>query len=320
MKSLFEKTKILSKIKRLVSNSPIVDITYSYNNHIRHVYSQLGWFSLTGSIKDRVAYQIFYDGIKNNQINSNTKVVEVSSGNMGISVCAIANMLKLDTTIIMPKSMSEERKKLIQLFGAKLVLVDNFIEAFKLCEEYEKNAYFCPHQFENESNITAHYNITGRELFSKIKNKNISSFVSGIGTAGTLMGAGKFLKEKMDLKMFAIEPKNAPILTKSSPLKKHSIQGLSDEIVPKIYDENLVDSIIQIEDNDAIAMSQKLCNELSLGVGVSGGANFLGCVLSETDAVTTFADSNKKYLSTNLTQNVQSKLVDKIKLISIEIL
>ena len=120
--------------------------------------------------------------------------------------------------------------------------------------------------------------------------------------------------------MQQFEPKNAPILTKSAPLKNHSIQGLSDEIVPKIYDESLVDDIIQIEDDDAIAMSQKLCKELSLGVGVSSGANFLGCVLSGTNAVTTFADSNKKYLSTNLSQNVESELVDKIKLISIEVL
>ena len=320
MKSSIEKTKVLTKIKKLVSNSPIVDITYSYDNHIRHVYTQLGWFSLTGSIKDRVAYQIFYDAIKKKQINSNTKVVEVSSGNMGISVCAIANLLKLDTTIIMPKLMSEERKKLIQLFGAKLVLVDSFIDAFKLCEEYEQKGYFCPHQFENKSNVLAHYNITGKKLFSKIKNKQVSTFVSGVGTGGTLVGAGKFLKEKMNLKVLAIEPKKAPILTKSAPLKKHSIQGLSDEIVPKIYDKNLVDEIIQIDDDDAIAMSLKLCKELSLGVGISSGANFLGCVLSNTNAVTTFADSNKKYLSTNLSQNVESKLVDKIKLISVKVI
>ena len=310
----------LSKINRLVSNCPIIDIKYKFENNIKHAYVLCGWYSLTGSIKDRVAYQIFFDAIKKKQINSNSKVVEVSSGNMGISVCAIANLLKLQTTIIMPKNMSEERKKLIELYGAKLVIVDDFKSAFKLCEEYEQLGYFCPHQFENFSNVTAHYKTTGKELYKKIKDKSVTTFVSGVGTAGTLVGAGKYLKEKLSMTICAIEPKNAPILTQSAPLKKHSIQGLSDEIVPKIYDKNLVDEIIQIDDNDAVAMSQKLCKELSLGVGVSSGANFLGCVLSETNAVTTFADSNKKYLSTNLTQNVQSDLVDKIKLISIQIL
>lgn len=310
----------LGKIKRLVASNPVVDIKYEFKNQMFHAYALCGWFSLTGSIKDRVAYQIFFDAIKNKKINSNTKVVEVSSGNMGIAVCAIANLLKLETTIIMPKSMSKERKKLIELYGAKLVLVDDFHSAFKLCDEYEKRGYFCPHQFDNSSNSISHYKITAKALYSKIKNKDVSTFVSGVGTSGTLMGTGKYLKEKMNLKVHAIEPKNAPILSKSAPLKKHKLQGLSDEIVPKLYNSNLVDNIVQIEDNDAIAMSQKLCKELSLGVGVSSGANFLGCVLSEANAVTTFADSNKKYLSTSLTQKVESKLVDKIKLISVNIL
>lgn len=310
----------LNKLNPLFSSCPIVDIKYSFDGKILHAYFECCWFSLTGSIKDRVAYQIFYDALKNKHINKNTKVVEVSSGNMGISVCAIANLLGLKTTIIMPKNMSEERKKLIKLFGAELVLVDDFESAFKLCEEYEKNGYFCTHQFENIANCKAHSNITGKHIFNKIKNKQISYFVSGVGTSGTLSGAGKYLKEKLNLKLIAIEPKNAPILTQSSPLKKHQIQGLSDEIVPKIYNKNLVDKIIQIEDADAIAMSQKLCRDLSLGVGISGGANFLGCVLSGENACSVFADSNKKYLSTNLTQNVQSDLVDKIKLISLKVL
>jgi len=217
MKIQNKKLKILNKAQKLFTNSPVVDIMYEFDGHVKHVYTQLEWYSLSGSIKDRVAYQIFCNAIKKNQINSNTKVVEVSSGNMGISVCAIANLLHLDTTIIMPKFMSEERKKLIKLFGAKLALVDSFIDAFKLCEEYEKNGYFCPHQFENQSNVLAHYSMTGKELYSKIKNKKVQSFVSGIGTSGTLMGAGKYLKDKMNLKVIALEPKNAPILTKSAP-------------------------------------------------------------------------------------------------------
>lgn len=310
----------LNKIEKLVTNSNIIDITYKYDEQISHVYAECGWFSLTGSIKDRVAFQIFNDAIKNKQINSNTKVVEVSSGNMGISVCAIANLLGLETTIIMPKSMSEERKKLIKLYGANLVLTNNFKEAFKLCEKYKKEGYFCPHQFENISNILSHNKITGENLYKKIKKKNIKFFVAGIGTSGTLMGAGEYLKQKLNIKTVAIEPKNAPILTNSSPLKKHTIQGLSDEIVPKLYDSKKVDSIIQITDEDAIAMSQKLCKELSLGVGISSGANFLGCVLTKANSATVFADCNKKYLSTKLTQNVHSNLVDKIQLLNISIL
>lgn len=310
----------LENIKDLTTNSPIVDIKYEYENQVFHVIAMCGWFSLTGSIKDRVAYQIFHDAIKDNRLNKKSKIVEVSSGNMGISVCAIANLLGLKTTIIMPKTMSKERQKLIKLFGAKLVLVDDFKTAFDLCSKYEENGYFCPHQFANNSNTTAHYNYTGFALKNSVKSNFLSSFVSGVGTSGTLTGAGKFLKETLDLKLIAIEPKNAPILSNSAPLKKHLIQGLSDEIVPEIYDENLVDEIIQISDDDAIAMSQKLCKFLSLGVGISSGANFLGCVISKSNSATIFPDSNKKYLSTKLTKKVKSKLVDKINLLSIKIL
>ena len=310
----------LKNLKKLFNYGPIVDIMYEFNGVVRHVYAYCGWYSLTGSIKDRVAYQIFSDAIKNNTINPKTKVVEVSSGNMGISVCAIANLLGLETTIIMPKTMSEERKKLIKLYGANLVLVDNFIEAFKLCEKYEQDGCFCPHQFDNASNLDSHYLFTGKEIYKKLKDENLSSFVAGIGTSGTLVGAGLYLKEKMNLDIIALEPKNAPILSKSAPLRKHEIQGLSDEIVPKIYDENIVDKIIQIDDIDAIAMSQKLCKELALGVGISSGANFLGCILSNNDSVTVFPDCNKKYLSTKLSQKVESSLVDKIHLLSVIVL
>lgn len=308
----------ISNVKKLTTDSPVVEITYSFGTDVKKVFVVCGWFSLTGSIKDRVAYEIFSEAIKNKIISSKTKVVEVSSGNMGISVCAIANLLKLNTTIIMPKSMSNERKKLLKLYGAKLILVNNFKEAFDLCKKYEQSGYFCPHQFENNANTLAHYKYTGKKIFKAIKNKHVHTFVAGVGTAGTLMGVGKFLKEQINMQVCAVEPSSAPILSKSSEIKKHSIQGLSDEIVPKIYNADIVDNIIKISDNDAIAMSQKLCKQLSLGVGISGGANFLACVLTNTDAATVFADCNKKYLSTNLTQKVDSELVNKINLLSVK--
>ena len=115
-----------------------------------------------------------------------------------------------------------------------------------------------------------------------------------------------------------IEPQNAQILSKNPPYSKHKLQGLSDEILPKLYDEKLIDDIIQITDDDAIAMSQKLAKELSLGAGISSGANFLGCVLFGGNCATTFADSNKKYLSTDLSHPITTKLVDDIKLLSIK--
>lgn len=310
----------LKNIKKLLSNTPLVDIEYRFNNEIKHVYAKCEWFSLTGSIKDKAAYQIFYDAFKNKKLKKGDKIVEVSSGNMGIAICAMANLLGLNITIIMPKNMSDERKHLIRLYGATLVEVDNFKEAFILADEYVKQGYFCTNQFANESNAKAHRNITAKEIYSKLKKLNVEAFVSGVGTSGTLSGIGKVLKDKMNLKIIAIEPDKARILSKQLPYLHHKIQGISDEIVPELYDENLIDAIIPIKDEDAIAMAQKLCRELSLGVGISSGANFIGCVLSNKNAVTVFADDNKKYLSTDLTKTFSSSIVNEIELLKIKVL
>ena len=305
-------------IKGLIGNTPLVEIKYSFKGKIGKVFAKLEWYNLTGSIKDRVAYQILFDAYKFGHINSDSTVYEITSGNMGISLSAICNLLGNKCEILMPKNMSEERKKIITLYGAKLNLVENFDEGFKLCKKLEKQGKFIAHQFENESNFFAHYSTTGKEIYDKLKTRKLNAFVAGVGTSGTLSGVGTFLKEHKKLKVVGIEPQNAQILSKNPPYSKHKLQGLSDEILPKLYDEKLIDYIIQINDDDAIAMSQKLAKELSLGAGISSGANFLGCVLFGGNCATTFADSNKKYLSTDLSHPITTKLVDDIKLLSIK--
>ena len=309
----------LNYIKKLICITPMVEITYKFNNKINKVYVKLEWYSLTGSVKDKVAYQIILDAYKSKNLSKNQKIVEVSSGNMGISISAIGNLTKNPVTIIMPETMSDERKKLIKSYNANLVLTKDFKEAFKLCEEYKKEGYFCTNQFENLSNIKAHYNITAKEISTKIKDKKVNNFVAGVGTSGTLIGISKRLK-KLNIKCYGLEPFNARILSGVKPFKNHKLQGLSDEILPKIYDKNVIDGIVQIKDDDAIAMSQKLCSCLSLGVGISSGANFLGCVLKGDTCVTVFPDDNKKYLSTDLLKTVKSDLVDKIELLNIKYL
>ncbi len=314
------KLKQLKKIKKLISNTPLVQIEYDFEGKTHFVYAKCEWFSLTGSIKDKVAYQIFYDAYRSGKIKSGDRFVEVSSGNMGISLCAIGNLLGNPATIIMPKSMSEERKKLIRLYGATLIESDDFSSAFALAKRYVEMGYFCPNQFENESNVKIHQNVTAKEICKKISNLHVDYFVSGVGTGGTLSGIGSVLKKKMNVSVLAIEPAQARVLSGERPFCRHKIQGISDEIVPKLYDEDIVDKIFPICDEDAIAMSQKLCKTLSLGVGISSGANFLGAVLSGGDCVTVFADDNKKYLSTDLSKPLKSKLVEKIKLKSLKIL
>lgn len=305
-------------IKKLISNTPLVEIQYKFENKINYIYAKCEWFSLTGSIKDKAAYQIFYDAYKNKLLKTGDKIVEVSSGNMGISICAIANLLNNPVTILMPKNMSEERKLLIKQYGATLVETDNFKEAFSLIKTYEKQGYFCTNQFANTSNSKAHSQITAEEIYEKIKDKKVKTFVAGVGTSGTLSGIGEKLKQRLNISVVAIEPYNSPILSGQKSPGKHKLQGLSDEIIPDLYDPKLIDKIIPITDEDAIAMSQKLCKELALGVGISSGANFLGAILTKKKSITIFPDDNKKYLSTDLSNPISTPLVDKIELISIK--
>lgn len=312
--------KTFKNIKNLIGNTPLVEIEYTFRGKTGKVYAKLEWYNLTGSIKDRVAYQILFDAYKSHQINQSTPVYELTSGNMGISIAAMCNLLGNDCKIIMPKNMSDERKKLINLYGAELILVDDFLQGYALCDELEKQGNFLAHQFENKSNFYAHYHTTGKEIFEKLKHKRVDAFVAGVGTSGTLMGAGLFLKRHKKCQVIGIEPQNAQILSQNPPFKNHKIQGLSDQRLPKLYNSNLVNQIIQINDNDAIKMSQKLCQKLSLGVGISSGANFLGAVLSNKTCVTTFADDNKKYLSTDLSHPTHSSLVDEIELLSCKVL
>lgn len=310
----------IKTLNKLISNEPIIEITYKYLGATRKVYAGLEWYSLTGSIKDRVAYQMLRDAYSIGKLHKGDRVVEVSSGNMGLSLVAMGNILGNPVTIIMPKFMSEERKKLLRLYGGELVEVDDFKSAFKLCEEYRKLGYFCPSQFDSPSNSLAHEGMTATRIYQKIKNKPVHSFVCGIGTSGTFSGVGRILKDKLNLKILAVEPLNARIVSGHPPYGHHALQGLSDEKLPELFDRALCDDAIQISDNDAIAMSQKLCRKLSLGVGISSGANFLGCVLSMSNAVTVFPDDNKKYLSTALGMPISTQLVDNIQLISFKVL
>ena len=308
----------LNEVKRLIGNTPLIEVSYSYKGKVKTVLAKLEWYNLSGSIKDRPAYEIIKTAYEKGELKEGQTICETTSGNMGISISAIARLINNPVVICMPKFMSEERKELLKLFGAKLELTENFIEAFKKAEEYKKNGAYLTYQFENDNNPKAHFNGTAKEIFSKLK--DIPYFVSGVGTGGTLMGIGSFLKSKLGTKIVALDPKEASLLTFGRSMGKHKIQGLSDEIIPKIYDRSLVDSIIQISSDDAVCMAQKLCKELGLGVGISSGANFLACVLTGDRAVTVFADDNKKYLSTDLSGNLKSDLVDEIKLIGYKVL
>ena len=304
----------LIELSRLIGHTPMIVITYKYKNQIKKIFAKAEWYNLSGSIKDRVALSIYHDAYDSGLLKSGQTICETTSGNMGISLACLGAYLGHKVIVCMPKSMSEERKKLLKLYGAELVLLDSFEECFEKAKEYQKQGAFLSLQFENEANIRAHEKTTAVEIEAQTNKR--PCFVAGVGTGGTLTGVGNYLKQRYQTKIIAVEPKESSILTLGVSKGHHKIQGLADDIVPKNYHTEIVDEVLSIQSDDAIAMAQKL-NAFGLGVGISSGANFLGCVLSEMDnAITVFADDNKKYLSTELSTPIQSDLIDEIELLS----
>lgn len=315
---------------KLIRNTPMIKLNYEYNGKIKSIYIKLEYYNLTGSIKDRVAYYIIKNSKKRGELKDGMPIIEATSGNTGIALSALGTYYNYPVYIFMPDWVSSERVELMKSFGANIILVSKeeggFIrcveEAKKLAEE--KNG-FLSNQFANIDNFQAHYETTGTEIISQIP-ENIGGFVSGVGTGGTLMGIGTKLKEKFsDLKIVAIEPDKMPIISQGKKIAQHKIEGIGDDFVPELLDKTKIDEIILINDDDAINMSKRLSKELGLGVGISSGANFLGSVLLndglESSVVTVFADDNKKYLSTDLSKDIDNNkdfISNQIELINYE--
>ncbi|MCX6574504.1 MAG: PLP-dependent cysteine synthase family protein, partial [Candidatus Aminicenantes bacterium] len=242
-------------------------------------------------------------------------IVEATSGNTGISFAAIGRALGHPVHIFMPDWMSEERKNLIRSLGARVRLVsreeNGFLGSIALAEEWAAaNApAFLPRQFSNQDNIEAHFATTGPEIWWQMSFRQLrpDAFVAGVGTGGTIMGAGRFLKTRNPaIRLHPLEPANSPTLSTGHKVGKHRIQGISDEFIPPILELGEMAPVVGVDDGDAIVMAQKLAGELGLGVGISSGANFIGALKVQDEmgpgavVVTVFPDDNKKYMSTDL--------------------
>ncbi len=324
------------QLKHMIGNTPLLAIRFLFRGRERVIYAKAEHLNMTGSIKDRMAFHILKQAYQEGRIRPGDTIAEATSGNTGISFAAISRALGHQVVIFIPDWMSQERIALIRSLGAKIVPVSReqggFLGSIRLTEELARREpnVFLPSQFANEANIEAHEKTTGPEIWWQLYFQSImpDAFVAGVGTGGTIMGVGRFLRERNPLiKLHPLQPAESPTLSTGHKTGRHRIQGISDEFIPSILELDKLDPVVSVHDGDAILMAQKLASTLGLGVGISSGANFIGALMAQNelghDAVVTtvFPDDNKKYLSTDLLRDEKVKdsyLASEVELLSYE--
>lgn len=314
MKNAHEALRRLNRIAPMIGHTPLLAIRYSYRRGTpRTLYVKAEHYNYTGSIKDRVALHLLREAYLRGELHGSETLVEATSGNTGISLAALGALLDHPVTIYMPDWMSQERIRLLRSYGARIELVSRaeggFLGSIERCRAMAAahSDVFLPDQFGNPLNSETHFRTTGPEILQQLERIGIrpDAFVAGVGTGGTAMGTGLYLKQQHRATgLYLLEPASSPTLSTGHKVGKHRIEGISDEFIPPIVDRSAADGIVAVDDGDAIRMAQRLARELGLGVGISSGANFLGAVLLQEryghlNTVTLFPDDNKKYLTTD---------------------
>ena len=311
----FDYAERMKGLKAMIGNTPLLAVNFTFRGRRRRIYAKAEHMNMTGSIKDRMAYHILSDAYRRGALRPGDRVVEATSGNTGISFAALGRALGHSVEIFMPDWMSQERVSLISSLGAKIYPVSSeqggFCGSIRLTEElaHASSNVFLPCQFSNLANVEAHEQTTGPEIWRQLEvlSKEPDAFVAGVGTGGTIMGVGRYLRGRREsIRLHPVEPAESPTLSTGHKVGHHRIQGISDEFIPAIVELDKLDRVIAVKDGDAILMAQKLASELGLAVGISSGANFIAALAAQNElgeeavVATVFADSNKKYLSTDL--------------------
>ena len=302
-------------LRHLIGNTPLLAIHLRHRGRPLTLYAKSEQANLTGSIKDRMALHTLEQAYQTGEIHPGDTIAEATSGNTGISFAAIGRALGHPVKVFMPDWMSEERKDLIRSYGAEVAPVSRqeggFLGCIRRAEEFAagRPGVFLPRQFSNQANVEAHAATTGPEIAAQLEGRGLrpAAFVAGVGTGGTVMGVGAFLRSRFPgVRIHPVEPAESPTFSIGHKVGQHRIQGISDEFIPPIVDLARLDAVIPISDGDSILMAQKLATQLGLGVGISSGCNFLAALRvceelgAEAPVVTVFPDDNKKYLSTDL--------------------
>lgn len=305
-------TTIYNSITELVGNTPLLKLNRVVPEDSADVYVKLESKNPAGSVKDRIALAMIEKAEREGKLKPGSTIVEPTSGNTGIGLASVAAAKGYKIIIVMPESMSIERRKLMKGYGAELILTpasEGMKASIAKAEELVKEkGYFMPMQFENPENPNIHELTTGPEIIEAFQGtgKSIDAFVAGVGTGGTLSGIGRALKQADEnTKVYALEPAEAPLL-KEGKTGKHGIQGIAAGFIPKNLDQNIYDDVVEISTDKAMATAREVARKEGFLPGISAGANIAGALelakkLGKGHTVVTVApDGGDRYLSTAL--------------------
>ena len=300
---------IYNNIIELIGNTPIIKLNSFNNEDVANIYVKLEKYNIGGSVKDRAALGMIEEAEKQGILKPSSVIIEPTSGNTGISLAMIGRSKGYKVIIIMPETMSVERRNIIKAFGAELILTEGAKGMKGAIEEAERIAsensnYFLPQQFNNYANPKKHYETTAEEILSDFT--NLDAFIAGVGTSGTIVGVGKKLKEHFpDIKIVAVEPEASHVLSGGAP-GKHVIQGIGAGFIPKIYDKDIIDEIIQISNDQSFEFGNKMSKEEGLFLGISSGAAIAAAyeiakrLGKGKNILVVSPDGGEKYLSTDM--------------------
>lgn len=306
-------SKIYNSAYELVGRTPLlrlVNIEKELNLKAK-LLAKLEFFNPAGSVKDRVAVKMVEDAEEKGLLKKGSVIIEPTSGNTGIGLAMVSASKGYRLIIVMPDTMSEERRKLISAYGAELVLTDGakgMAGAIEKADELSKKIpdSFVAGQFVNPSNPEAHYLTTGPEIYEDTDGE-VDFFIAGVGTGGTITGTGRYLKEKnKDIKIVAVEPKNSPVLSEGKS-GKHGLQGIGAGFVPQVLDKDVYDEVVCVMEDEAYSMARLLATKEGVLVGISSGAALFAAIekakLPENEGRTItvlLPDTGDRYLSTDL--------------------
>jgi len=306
-------SKIYTSADQLIGSTPLLELTHIENKHglKARILAKLEYFNPAGSVKDRIAKAMIDDAEAKGLLNADSVIIEPTSGNTGIGLASVAAARGYRIIIVMPETMSVERRQLMKAYGAELVLTEGakgmkgaIAKADELAKEIPNS--FIPGQFVNAANPKAHFEITGPEIFADTDGE-VDIFVAGVGTGGTVTGVGRFLKSKKpEVKVVAVEPKSSAVLS-TGVAGSHKIQGIGVGFVPEVLDTKVYDEIIPVENDDAFATGKEIGKSEGVLVGISSGAAVWAAIelakRPENEGktiVVLLPDTGDRYLSTPL--------------------